>query len=64
MSDLVTIDVKDHVADVRLNRPEKMNALSPDPWIAIHEAGDATTRKRLARPTHYRSAPVRCPAWL
>ena len=29
MSDLVTIDIKDHVADVRLNRPEKMNAVNP-----------------------------------
>ena len=39
MSDLVTIDLKDHVADVRLNRPEKMNAINPDMWKAIFEAG-------------------------
>ena len=39
MSDLVTIDIKDHVADVRLNRPEKMNAVNPAMWKAIYEAG-------------------------
>ena len=39
MSDLVTIDIKDHVADVRFNRPEKMNAINPDMWKAIFEAG-------------------------
>ena len=30
MSDLVTIDIRDGVADVRLNRPHKYNALSRD----------------------------------
>jgi enoyl-CoA hydratase/carnithine racemase len=39
MSDLVTIDLKNHVADVRLNRPEKMNAINQDMWQAISEAG-------------------------
>lgn len=39
MSDLVTIDMVDGVADVRLNRPEKYNALSPDMFKAIIEAG-------------------------
>lgn len=39
MSDLVQIDVTDHVADVRLNRPEKMNALNQDMWQAIDAAG-------------------------
>jgi enoyl-CoA hydratase/carnithine racemase len=39
MSDLVTIDIQDHLADVRLNRPEKMNALNPAMWKAIYEAG-------------------------
>ena len=28
MSELVTVEIDDHVAHVRLNRPEKMNALS------------------------------------
>ena len=45
MSDLVTIDVQNHVADVRLNRPEKMNALSADLWLAIHEAGAALAER-------------------
>ncbi|MEM7100744.1 MAG: crotonase/enoyl-CoA hydratase family protein [Pseudomonadota bacterium] len=40
MSDeLVTIEVKDGVADVRLNRAEKYNALSPDMFKAIVDAG-------------------------
>ncbi|MFC1859473.1 crotonase/enoyl-CoA hydratase family protein [Thermodesulfobacteriota bacterium] len=41
MSKLVTIDVKDYVAHVRLNRPEKYNALSPDMFKAIVEAGES-----------------------
>jgi len=39
MSDLVTIEVKNHVADVRLNRPEKMNAINQGMWEAISNAG-------------------------
>lgn len=35
MSELVTITVENHVADVRLNRPEKYNALSWDMMLAI-----------------------------
>jgi len=36
MSDeLVTIDIQDGVADVRLNRPENYNALSSDMFKAI-----------------------------
>ena len=41
MADLVTIEVRDHVADVRLNRPDKLNAVSPEMWAAIGAAGDA-----------------------
>jgi len=41
MADLVTIDVRDHVADVRLNRPEKMNAVNTGMWAAIGEAGES-----------------------
>ena len=41
MADLVTIDIRDHVADVRLNRPDKMNAVNHDMWVAIGEAGNA-----------------------
>jgi enoyl-CoA hydratase/carnithine racemase len=38
MSDLVTIDVEAGVADVRLNRPDKYNALSGDLVLAIVRA--------------------------
>jgi enoyl-CoA hydratase/carnithine racemase len=41
MTDLVTIDVKAGIADVRLNRPDKYNALSPDMFKAIIEAGES-----------------------
>ena len=49
MSDLVTIDVKDHVADVRLNRPDKMNAVNPEMWRAIGEAGASLADDRDVR---------------
>ena len=39
MSDLVTINTQGGVADVRLNRPEKYNALSPEMFQAIIDAG-------------------------
>jgi enoyl-CoA hydratase/carnithine racemase len=38
-SDRVTVDVTDGVADVRLNRPDKLNALDPAMFVAIAEAG-------------------------
>ena len=37
---LVTIDINDGVADVRLNRPEKYNALSRSMFKAIIDAGE------------------------
>lgn len=49
MSNLVTIDLKDHVADVRLNRPEKMNAVNPEMWKAIYEAGASLMENREVR---------------
>ena len=39
MSDRVSISVSDGVADVRLNRPEKMNALDPAMFSGLIEAG-------------------------
>jgi len=39
MSDRVTISVQDGVADVRLNRPEKMNAIDADMFNAVCQAG-------------------------
>ena len=41
MSDIVTIDIDCGIADVRLNRPEKYNALSGDMFSAIIEAGES-----------------------
>jgi enoyl-CoA hydratase/carnithine racemase len=49
MSDLVTIDIQDHIADVRLNRPEKMNALNQDMWQAINAAGEQLHDNREIR---------------
>ena len=49
MTDLVTIDVQDHIADVRLNRAEKYNALSPDRFAAIIEAGEKLAEARDVR---------------
>lgn len=39
--DLVTIEVNDGVADVRLNRPDKYNALNPAMFQAIIDAGES-----------------------
>ena len=49
MSELVKITIKDHVADVRLNRPEKYNALSPQMFKAIIEAGKAVAKDTSIR---------------
>jgi len=40
MSERVTIELKDHIADVRFNRAEKMNALDRDQILAIEAAGE------------------------
>jgi enoyl-CoA hydratase/carnithine racemase len=49
MSDLVTIDIVDGVADVRLNRPDKYNALSGDMFQAIIEAGESLAQAKEVR---------------
>jgi enoyl-CoA hydratase/carnithine racemase len=49
MADLVTISIEGGVADVRLNRPEKYNALSPQMFQAIVEAGDRLATAREVR---------------
>jgi len=41
MAQLVKLEIRDYVAFVRLNRPEKYNALSLDMFEAIIEAGEA-----------------------
>tara|TARA_R110000772_G_scaffold12128_9_gene37352 strand:+ start:508 stop:1290 length:783 start_codon:yes stop_codon:yes gene_type:complete len=40
MSERVTISVENHIADVRFNRPDKMNALDPEQIDAIIDATD------------------------
>lgn len=50
MSELVTIDINDSgVADVRLNRAEKYNALSPEMFDAITEAGESLMENKSIR---------------
>ena len=49
MPDLVTIEKKDLIAHVRLNRPEKYNALSPDMFLAIIQAGQTVGRDKSIR---------------
>ena len=49
MSDLVTVDIHDGVADVRLNRPDKYNALSPEMFSAIVEAGESLADNKSVR---------------
>jgi enoyl-CoA hydratase/carnithine racemase len=45
----VKIDVRDGIADVRLNRPDKMNALDGAMFKAIAEAGDKLAADRSVR---------------
>ena len=40
MSDLITVDVSDGIADVRLNRPDKYNAISAEMFQALNETGE------------------------
>lgn len=49
MTDLVTIDVSGGIADVRLNRPDKYNALSPEMFKAIIEAGESLAEAKDVR---------------
>jgi len=49
MPELVTITIKDHVADVRLNRPDKYNALNPEMFQAVIAAGKAVAADRSIR---------------
>jgi enoyl-CoA hydratase/carnithine racemase len=41
MAEIVTLDVKDHIGFVTLNRPEKYNALSLEMFYRIIEVGEA-----------------------
>lgn len=49
MTELVTIETKDGIADVRLNRPDKYNALSPEMFRAIIEAGERLQQAKDVR---------------
>lgn len=49
MTDRVTIAVEDGVADVRLNRADKMNALDPAMFTGIADAIDALAGRRDVR---------------
>ncbi len=49
MADLVTIEVSAGIADVRLNRPEKYNALNPAMFEAIIEAGEQLAQAKDVR---------------
>jgi len=41
MSDRVSVAISEGIADIRLNRPEKMNALDPAMFQALYETGRA-----------------------
>ncbi len=45
MSERVTISIRNGVADVRLNRPEKRNALDGEQFLAIAAAGERLKRE-------------------
>jgi len=49
MSDLVKITLENHVADVRLNRPEKYNALNAQMFKAVVAAGRAMAEDNTVR---------------
>ena len=49
MSDLVTISIENHIADVRFNRPEKLNALSMDMFAAINDMLKRLQRENSVR---------------
>jgi enoyl-CoA hydratase/carnithine racemase len=49
MGDVLKIDVRGHVADVMLNRPDKHNALNLELFAALGEAGAELARDRSVR---------------
>ena len=49
MNDRVSITVADHIADVRLNRPDKMNAIDPAMFEGIGAAIDALHPRKDVR---------------
>ena len=49
MSDRVTINISDGIADVRFNRPEKRNALDGEQFQAIVDAGESLKTNKKVR---------------
>jgi len=49
MSELVTLEIKNHIAYVTLNRPDKYNALSVEMFQKIIEVGEAVIEDRSIR---------------
>ena len=49
MSELVTLDVKDTIGFVKLNRPEKINALSVEMFQRIIEVGETVFKNKSIR---------------
>lgn len=49
MSQRVTISIENGIADVRLNRPEKRNALDPDMFRGLIEAGRSLAEDKTLR---------------
>ena len=49
MSDRVSVHIEDGIADVRLNRPEKMNAIDPAMFKGLHETGRALADDKSVR---------------
>jgi enoyl-CoA hydratase/carnithine racemase len=50
MSDRVAVSIADGVADVRLNRPDKMNALDQAMFDALIETGEQLARMQDLNP--------------
>jgi enoyl-CoA hydratase/carnithine racemase len=49
MSDRVSVHIEDGIADVRLNRPEKMNAIDPAMFEALCDTGRALADEKSVR---------------
>jgi enoyl-CoA hydratase/carnithine racemase len=49
MSDVVRVDIADGVATVSLNRPDKLNAVSPAVFQGLYEAGRAVEADESVR---------------
>ena len=49
MSEIVKIKIENHVADVRLNRPEKYNSVSTEMFIALGDAARSLSENKQVR---------------